>query len=150
MIPAALEVDSSREEEFTGLLDDDVGRQKFKTNEKCIYLSLRATEKGIPGAIKYMAKVVNEVHKRYGIRGFLAQFGSLRLAGRDAVINASGDKFSDADFLFPSEPVYCVFSFPWIADKKDLTEAMSWLKSIDAGGFEAAVGNKVFGLDQWE
>ena len=138
---------SDKSEEFVKLLSKDISLTNIKHNQDMVFLSVRSTESGISGAIKHLANVINELHKRYEVNGFLYQCGVVQLAGRDAIIDANGSTFPDKEWRFPAEPIFCVYSFARVM--KNCEEARDWVRSISMGGHESEIGRITFGLMKW-
>lgn len=66
-------------ETFTEHLDEVVGRRKYATLEGVLYLSYRCRRADAEYAVEKLTAEVNELHKRFGVEGFLAMAGSVDL-----------------------------------------------------------------------
>src|ERR1035437_1691944 len=136
---------TDRSEELNALLAKDIPLAALKSVQDVVFLSIRATEKAIPAAIEHLAKVANRLHEKYGINGFLANCGVMQLAGRDSVMGLF--PLEDVDFIFSTEPIFCVYSFPRVT--KECEDARIWARSINMGGMEASIGPLTLGLMKW-
>lgn len=117
-------------------LDSNVPRTPFKDTTDIVYISFRArTPKCVPYGLERLAAIVNDIHQRYGILGFLAEPTAMELATQEQITAQGSDLI-----LPPNSPTHALYAFIRMANPEHVKVVQEEMDKEGLSSGDGALG----------